>query len=176
MGLILLKNPNNHFLRGQYLNLKHRYKATCKKEKRKFDRKLLQNLENLHTYNNEVFWNLLKQIKGNSSNTSPEYQTLPSLNDLDKHYKNLLQKNCNLTKQNFPEPLNTKPIDSLNQKITIEEIKESIKYLKTKKAPGLDNITNEMIKCSDRNMMEHLQTLFNKIMVSGYYPILGTRD
>ena len=176
MGLILLKNPNNHFLRGQYLNLKHRYKATCKKEKRKFDRKLLQNLENLYTYNNEEFLNLLKQLKGISSNTSPEYQTRPSLNVLDKHCKNLLQKNCNLTKQNSPEQFSTKPVDSLNQKITIEEIEESIKYMKTKKAPGLDNITNEMIKCSDRNMMEHLQTLFNKIMVSGYYPILGTRD
>ena len=92
LGRILTKSPNNHFLRGQYFNLKRRYKATCKKEKRKFDRKLLQNLENLYTYNNEVFWNLLKQIKGNSSNTSPEYQTLPTLNDLDKHYKNLLQK------------------------------------------------------------------------------------
>ena len=42
--------------------------------------------------------------------------------------------------------------------------------MKTKKAPGLDNITNEMIKCSDRNMIEHLQTLFNNIMESGYYP------
>ena len=62
---------------------------------------------------------------------SPDYQTLSSLNDLDKHYKNLLQKNCNLTKQNFPEPLNTKAIDSLNEKIIIEEIKESIKCLKT---------------------------------------------
>ena len=39
-----------------------------------------------------------------------------------------------------------KPIDSLNQKMTKEEIKESIKYLKTKTAPGLDNITNEMKK------------------------------
>ena len=170
LGRILTKNLNNHFLRGQYFNLKRRYKTTCKKEKRKFERKLLQNLENLYTYNNEEFWNLLKQIKGNSSNTSPEYQTLPSLNDLDKHYKNLLQKNCNLTKQNLPEPLNTKPIDSLNQKITIEEIKESIKYLKTQKAPGLNNITNKMIKCFDRNMIEHLQTLFNNIMESGYYP------
>ena len=90
---ILTKNPNNHFYRGKYFNLKCRYKATCKKEKQKFERKLLQNLENLYTYNNEEFRNLLKPIKGNSSNKSPEYQTLPSLNDLDKHYKNLIQKN-----------------------------------------------------------------------------------
>ena len=90
LGGILTKNPNNHFLTEQYFNLKRRYKATCKKEKQKFGRKLLQNLENFDTYNNEEFYNLLKQIKGNSSNTSPEYPTLPSLKDLDKHYKNLL--------------------------------------------------------------------------------------
>ena len=27
-----------------------------------------------------------------------------------------------------------------------------------------------MTKCSDRDMIEHLQTLFNNIMESGYYP------
>ena len=83
LGCILTKISNNHFFRGQYFNLKCRYKATSKKEKREFERKLLQNLKNLYTYNNEEFWNLLKQIKSNSSNNSPEYQTLPSLNDLD---------------------------------------------------------------------------------------------
>ena len=74
------------------------------KEKGKFDRKLPQNLENLHTYKSKEFWNLLRQIKANSNNKSPEYQTL---NDLDKCYKNLQQRNCNLTNQEFPEPLNT---------------------------------------------------------------------
>ena len=74
-----------------YFNLKCRYKATCKKEKRKFEKKLLKNLENLYIYNNEELWNLLKQIKCNSSKKLPEYKPLPSLNDL-------------------PEPLNTKPI------------------------------------------------------------------
>ena len=43
--------------------------------------------------------------------------------------------------------------------------------MKTKKVPCLDNITNEMIQYSDWNMSEHLQTLFNDIMESGYYPI-----
>ena len=95
------------------------------KKKQKCDRKLLQNLEKLYTYKNEEFWNQLKQISGNASNKLPEYQSLPSLNDLDKHYKTLPQKSYSLTKQDFPEPLNTKPTDSLNQKIII------VKYLKT---------------------------------------------
>ena len=122
LGRILTETLNNHFLREQYFKLKRRYKTTCKKEEQNFERKSKQNVENLYTYNKEEFWNLLKQIKGNSSNKSPEYQTLPSLNDLDKHYKNLLQKDGNLTKKDFPETLNTKPIDSLNQKITIRKV------------------------------------------------------
>ena len=52
-----------------------------------------------------------------------------------------------MTKQDIPEPLNTKPVASLNIKITVDVIKENIKYLKTKKKiPGLDNITNELKK------------------------------
>ena len=34
----------------------------------------------------------------------------------------------------------------MNGDITIEEIKQTIKKLKNKKAPGNDSITNEMIK------------------------------
>ena len=42
--------------------------------------------------------------------------------------------------------------------------------MKTKKVPSLENITNEVIQYSDWNMIEHLQTLFNDIRESGYYP------
>lgn len=94
------------------------------------------------------------------------------MNNLDKHYKNILQKNYNLTKQDFSDPLNTKPTDSLKLKKALAEIKESIKYFKAKKAPVLGNIANKMTKCFDRNMIEHVQTLFNNIMVSVHYPTL----
>ena len=58
----------------------------------------------------------------------------------------------------------------------MQEIKENIKYLKTKNAPGLDNITNEMIKCSDRNMIEHPQTLLITLWNLLTILPLGTRD
>ena len=40
------------------------------------------------------------------------------MNDLkiSKYFNELLQINFNWTKRNLPEPLNTKPIDSLNQR------------------------------------------------------------
>ena len=82
----------------------------------------------------------------------------------------MLQKNCNWAKHEFLEPSNTKPVDSLNQKITIEEIKKSFKSFKSEKVQGLDNAVNEMIKCLDKSITKNLQTLFINIMESGYYP------
>ena len=54
---------------------------------KKFENKLLQNLENLYTSNNEEFWNLLEETKCSSTNRIAEYQILPTLTDLDKNYK-----------------------------------------------------------------------------------------
>lgn len=54
LGRIFKKNLNNvnlKYVRGQYFDLKYKYKATCEKEKQKFEIKLLQNRENLNTSN-----------------------------------------------------------------------------------------------------------------------------
>ena len=90
-GRILTKSPNYYFLRGQYFNLKCRYKATCKKEKRKLERKLVQHLANLYT-------KILESVKTNqvtSGNKLPEHQTFLSLNDLYNHYKSLMNLKLN---------------------------------------------------------------------------------
>ena len=170
LGRILTKNPKNHFVKEQYFQLKRKYRANCRKEKRKYERNLLQDLENMYTANKDEFWDLLQKIRVDLNNKDIGNNTLPTINDLDKHYKKLLQKDCSSSKQNTSEKSKTKTIESLNEKITLEEIKTSIKALKNQKSPGLDNITNEMIKCSNTLMIEHLESLFNKILELGYYP------
>ena len=107
LGQTLTKNSNNNFVRGQYFNLKYKYKPTCKKEKRKFERELLQNRENIYTSNNDEFWNLLRQIKRSSANKIYEHQIFLTLTDLNKHSKELLQKYCNWTEHKLSEPLST---------------------------------------------------------------------
>ena len=169
LGRILTKKPDNHFVKEQYFNLRRKYKTYCRKEKRKFESNLLQNLENMYALNKEEFWDILRKIKG-SSNNNLKNQTLPEIDDLDKHYRRLLTGNFNKNVHIANEPVNTQILDSLNNEITLDEIKENIKLLKNKKAPGLDSITNEMIKCSNEIMIKHLQTLFNAILNSGYYP------
>ena len=87
----------------------------------------------------------------------------------------LLQKNCNWIKHKFPETSNIKPIDSLNQRITTEEIKEIVKSLKSQKAQGLDNKTNEMMKCLDNSITNNLKLCLLTLWNLAGILILGTR-
>ena len=57
----------------------------------------------------------------------------PPIQDLSKHYKELLQKKHNPTVKQLNESKNFENFDSLNGDITIEEIKQTIKKLKNKK-------------------------------------------
>ena len=60
--------------------------------------------------------------------------------------------------------------DILNSPITDDEIKISIKSLKNGKACGIDNITNEMIKCFSVKNLHVLRNLFNMVLESGEVP------
>jgi hypothetical protein len=45
---------------------------------------------------------------------------------------------------------------------TLEEVKEHIKAIKSNRAPGVDNITGEMVKCADE-LLKHVFALIYKI-------------
>ena len=109
-------------------------------------------------------------MKGSNFDKQFSDEALTPIQDLSKHYKELLQKKHNPTIKQPNECKNFENFDSLNGDITIEEIKQTIKKLKNKKAPGNGSITNEMITCSDGLMLVKLEKLFNKIFKTGYYP------
>ena len=95
---------------------------------------------------------------------------MPIIQDLNKRYKELLQKKHKPTVKQPNECKNLENFDSLNGDITITEIKQTIKKLKNKKAPGKDSITNEIIKCSDDLMLVKLEKPVNEIFKTGYFP------
>ena len=100
------------------------------------EQNILQKLEALQFSNNGDIWNLLKQMKGNNIEKQFSDEALRSIQDLSKHYKKLLQKKHNQTIKQPNENKsfkNFKNFDSLNEDITIEEIKQTIKKLKSKK-------------------------------------------
>ena len=59
----LNRNPNNHFLRTRFYQLRKVHKSLCRKLKRRYDQQLIKKLETLQATDPNNFWNLLKQLK-----------------------------------------------------------------------------------------------------------------
>ena len=58
----------------------------------------------------------------------------------------------------------------LDYKITTGELQKIFSKLKSGKSPGLDNVSNEMLKASQSYMNPCLLKLFNAVFTSGIYP------
>ena len=140
----LNRNPNNHFLRTKFYQLRKVYKSLCKKLKLRYDQQLIKKLET--DPNN--FWNLLKQLKTGGKFVSNK-EDLPPLDEMQEHYMKLLQKQtvCNSFNNEKIKLRNKLNVNQLNKPFDLEEIKQRIIKLKTKKSPGIDCISSEIIKC-----------------------------
>ena len=127
-------------------------------------------MQQLYNEDKNKFWKFLKSLKQNSNNIE-----LPRLDDLMSHFKNLYMKE-NTPNKIVIEKSETEPIDetnifsSLNDIIREEETSNCIKIMKNNKAPGYDQITNEMLKCTNNEGIKLLTKLFNKILKLGIFP------
>ena len=88
-------------------------------------------------------------MKGNNIDKQFSDEVLLPIQDLSKHYKELSQKKHNPTIKQPNESKNFENSDLLNADITVEEIKQTMKKVKSKQAPENDSITNEIITCPD---------------------------
>ena len=117
------------------------------------------------------FWNLLKQLKTGRKFVSNKEDLAP-LDETQDHYMKLLQKQavCNSFKNVKIKLRNKLNLDQLNKPFDLEEINHRITRLKTKKSPGIDCISSEMIKCFNNALLSKIKKLFNLILGPGYYP------
>ena len=104
-------------------------------------------------------------------NDSTNEDIIP-IDKLNNHFKKLYNKEAyyEYPEQGTELPTQTQIFDTLNENIKEEEVKEAIKHIKSKKSPGYDQITNEMIKCTNSSGIELITELFNKILKMGYFP------
>ena len=167
----LNRNPNNHILRTRFYQLRKVYNSLCRKLKLRYDQQLIKKLETLQATDPNNFWNLLKQLKTGGKFVSDK-EDLPPLDEMQDHYTKLLQKQtaCNLLNNKEIKLRNKLNLDQPNKPFDLEEIKQGIKRLKTKKAQGIDCISSEMIKCSNNALLSKITKLFNLFLDSGYYP------
>lgn len=110
------------------------------------------------------------------------YTKSDKANLLGDYFAEIHHQNDNLGSVNHINNINTY-VDTFieqNRNITFEtaklstpkEIMQIIKSLKTKKNPGIDNITAIVIKNFSKKATAHLTMLINKMLMFGYYPTL----
>ena len=124
------KSKLNHESK-QYKQTMNRYIKMYKIDKTK-------KLRNMQTKNPKEYWKYLKNLK------TKNYNSQPSLNEFYDYFKTINKIN---EPQHEAFNINVENDENtLNRKITSDEISQSIKNLKNGKASGEDKIINEYIK------------------------------
>ncbi|XP_048520755.1 uncharacterized protein LOC125503830 [Dendroctonus ponderosae] len=104
-------------------------------------------------------WNMLR----NRKRPVNEYIQISKISteDWEKHFEQLYpNKEENTETKETPTNEETPP----TWQIPIEKIKQTATALKNRKSPGIDEITNEMIKYGGDALMDELKDFYNKIL------------
>ena len=86
---------------------------------------------------------------------------------------NLLKKQEEIMKELEHKKTTLSQLNILDKPFSEEEVKQSIKRLKNKKAAGLDRIRNEMLKSGAQYLTTSLTKLFNFILTKEAIQIHG---
>ena len=165
------KNPNDESLSKKFYDKKREYRKLLNDKKSSFIRNLNENI----IFEHNISWNTVKKMR--LLNKPQEPLDVFDIEQFYKYFKDLYKErhvnkslpkehNCNTQEGNERNEL----LLIINDSISIEEVQEAIKGLKTGKASSLDLITNEQLKASNYNLQAALVNLFNACLENGAYP------
>ena len=80
-----------------------------------------------------------------------------------EHFKEILNRPQPTITPVIGEEENMSILTAACENFTIEELKQAIRKLKNNKATGEDEISGEMLKSADENVLQHLLLLFNDV-------------
>ena len=141
-----------------------KYKKEIKRVKNKESVNILQQLRENKSKDPKAYWKILKDIKVKKDNQI-------SLDKFYDHFKLLFTEDDGDRNDNINYEINSdnsSPV--LNDPITIDEIKKCISKLKNNKSPGVDNIINEYIKCTQDLLCPLYLKQINKNFDAGVFP------
>ena len=162
LGKKVCRLPKDTILRRALFKRKKNFKNVCKRKKNEY---MNVKIKNLDFKNAKNLWGSLKSTFGiGKQNTQGDCAV--EIEDLYAHFKNL---NDGKIEQEIPSKIDIRsgPLDT---QITLSEVNNCIKKLKNRKAPGHDNILNELLKEDKETLPPLITRLFNKIFSSGYFP------
>jgi len=137
-----------------------------RKAKRKCYREEQTKLVDLEMTNPRVFWDYIKKL-GPQQDRDISDNVPPNIMEWAKHYENLFKCEDNFVDDGAQ--LSDSEYDSfLNQTITIDEVNRVTAKTQQRKACGVDNIPNEILKLGRTN--EVLLSLFNACFLHHMIP------
>jgi len=170
------RDCNNMNRRHQYLRDKRRYKKAVYKAKLIFQETKLNRLANLEHSDPKTFWrelkHIIKPVDNSIDSIEPQtwYRHFQSLLDPSLP-NNIDQQHLQYVKTCLPV-LERSAIDNeiINVPINDNELRESVKLLKTGKSIYLDEISNEAIKCGINVLEAPILHLFNNVLEHSNFP------
>ena len=157
----------------QFHYKKKTYNKLVKDTKRKYEQNLVSQLQSLEINQPQTFWRIYKQLK-NLDDVAKENPICPS--EWVDHFSSLLNSIQTIPedlKSHVKQSLLCKSIPTFNElnfRITASELISAAQSLKMGKSPGVDGITNEMIKTSLPYLNNHLLNTFNILLSNGIFP------
>lgn len=174
IGKQLHKEPYNTPKRHYYHLLRRKYKQLVNKSKSEFRGGILHQLENLNDSDPQAFWKLYDQLidldKQDRLNPIPAQEWVQHFTNVFSSTNHQHQLNAQDSMEDFINQNVDGVFNELNFHITEEEISKAIGGLKSGKASGLDQISNEMLKASSTALIPVLNILFNQILTRSSFP------
>ena len=186
-----------NMLYQQHISSQATFDRELRAASRKYNKEKVNEIEKVCTDDHKAFWEKIKSLGPRKDNKIPlkvktsqglatdretvlnKWETDFSnlLNGLDNTnpYNDTFYNSCMANKARLEENMEaTANDDLLNSDIEIIEIKRLISKLKNKKACGIDQIPNEVLKCS--GVHGFLKALFQKCFISGKVPLLWQKS
>ncbi|GBP67421.1 Probable RNA-directed DNA polymerase from transposon BS [Eumeta japonica] len=107
----------------------------------------------------KAFWKITKALK------TEGYTPIPRLKDLMVQ----LPLTTRSIEEEVIQKTSLEPKDDLTP-VSLIEVQLLVKSLKTRKAPGLDGVSNKAIKCFSQPLLSLLAAIFNACLQNCYFP------
>lgn len=170
-GLDMIKYQTGELRQKYFLTLK-KYRKEKKYAKRHYINGQIEKLNDLHNTNPKRFWQILQDIKegGPPINHADNIEPGAWYDYLSKLYRKPTNQDNDVITKELNSNLTNKNFNELDFSIGMEELLNAIKKLRNHKSPGLDKISNEMIKQAPDELTTCIRSFFNKIFTMGKYP------
>ena len=173
---VFAQHPYDRQVRDHFFKLRKEYSKSTKLESRKYKQDLLNKIETLHENDPKKYWDLINKLRNkkddNTNNTITPSAWIRHFSELSQE-KEIFKDRINFLESSLQDLEKAMPLinsTELDYSITMKEVSTAIERLHSNKSPGLDQISNRMLKHGKHYLLPGLTKLFNACFNLGQYP------